>query len=116
MAIAPTAPVIQNASVTSATSGFQVQVSGYSNTRELVSATFHFAAVAGQNVQSSDLTVSLSSPASQWFASGTSAQFGGQVLLVVPFTIQQGAQTTIASVTVTLQNGQGASQTVTAAF
>ena len=42
-------------------------------------------------------------------------QFGSQFLLVLPFTIQ-GGQNSIASVNVQLQNGKGASATVTANF
>ena len=116
IAIASAVPAIQNATVTSGATGFQVQVSGYSNTRELTSAIFHFAPVSGQSIQTGDVTVSLSSAAPQWFASSASAQFGGQLLLVVPFTIQQGAQSTIASVKVTLVNGQGSSQPANVTF
>jgi hypothetical protein len=114
--IATAVPAIQNATVTSSATGFQVQISGYSNTRDLTTATFHFAPVSGQSVQTGDLTVSLSSAASQWFASSNSAQFGGQLLLVVPFTIQQGSQSTLASVTLTLVNSQGSSKPVTTPF
>jgi len=116
IAIASDVPVIQNTTVSTSASGFQIQVSGFSNTRELVSAIFHFTAITGKNIQTADLTVPLSTAGSTWFASNTSAQFGGQLLLAVPFTIQQGAQSTIASVTVTLNNGHGASQPATTSF
>jgi hypothetical protein len=97
-------------------SGFQVQVIGFSNTRELTTATFHFTAASGQTVQTADLLVSLSGAASQWFAAGTSAQFGGQVLIVTPFTVQQGSESGLTSVTVSLQNSQGGSPAITASF
>ncbi|MBZ5579508.1 MAG: Ig domain-containing protein [Acidobacteriia bacterium] len=109
-------PVIQTATVTPNASGFQVRVTGFSNSRELTNATFHFTAASGQTVQTSDLTVSLSSVASQWFSASGSAQFGGQVLIVVPFTVQQGSPSALTSVAVILQNTQGASLAVTSNF
>jgi hypothetical protein len=114
--VARAAPAIQSASVTQNASGFQVQVIGFSNTRELAGASFHFTAITGQTVQTSDLSVSLSSLASQWFSSASSSPFGGQFLLIVPFTIQQGAASGLASVAVQLQNALNTSAAVTANF
>jgi hypothetical protein len=116
LVVARSVPVIQSASVMKSGSGFQVQVIGFSNTRELTTATFHFTAASGQTVQTADLLVSLSGAASQWFAAGTSAQFGGQVLIVTPFTVQQGSESGLTSVTVSLQNSQGGSPAITASF
>jgi hypothetical protein len=109
-------PVITGASLVKSSSGFQLQVLGFSNTRELAGASFHFTASAGQTVQTSDLSVSLASVASQWYTSGTSTQFGGQFLVVVPFSITQGAVSSLSAISVQLQNGQGTSASVTANF
>ena len=109
-------PILAGASVVQNGSGFQVQVAGFSNTRELAGASFHFTAASGQTVQTSDLNVSLASVASQWYAGGTSTQFGGQFLLVVPFSVTQGAVSGLSSVSVQLQNGQGASASTSANF
>lgn len=114
--VARAAPVIQSAKVTTIASGFQIQVAGFSNTRELANASFHFTAVTGQTVQTADLTVNLSSVASQWYSSTGSNPFGGQFLLVMPFTIQQGAANGLASVAVQVQNGQNTSAAATANF
>jgi hypothetical protein len=116
LVVARSVPVIQSATVVKGASGFQVQVIGFSNTRELTTATFHFTAASGQTVQTADFPVSLSGAASQWFAAGSSAQFGGQVLIVTPFTVQQGSQSGLTSVTVSLQNSQGGSPAITANF
>lgn len=110
------APSIQTVSVTRNASGFQVQVSGFSNTLDLSSASFHFTAASGQAVQTSDLKVSLSSVAGQWYSGSGSSQFGGQFLLVVPFTVSQGASSGLANVAVQLQNGQSVSASTTANF
>lgn len=110
------APVIQSATIVPNSSGFQVQISGFSNTRDLAGASFHFTAVSGQALQTSDLSVNLSSPASQWYGGGSSTQFGGQFLLLVPFTVQQGAESGLSTVSVQLQNGQSTSAAATAKF
>jgi len=109
-------PIIAGASVTPNSSGFQLQVAGFSNTRELAGASFHFTAAPGQTLQTSDLNVSLASLAGQWYTSSASTPFGGQFLLVVPFSVSQGAASGLASVTVQLQNGQSASAAATAKF
>ena len=110
------APVIQTATVTRNSSGFQVQVAGFSNTRDLAAASFHFIGVAGQMVQPSDLSVNLATQASQWYSGRNSAQFGGQFLLVVPFMVSQGAVTGLSAVSVQLQNGLSTSSTVMTNF
>lgn len=110
------APVIQSATIVPNSSGFQVQISGFSNTRDLAGASFHFTALSGQALQTSDLSVNLSSPASQWYSGSSSTQFGGQFLLLVPFTLQQGARSGLSTVSVQLQNGQSTSAAATAKF
>jgi hypothetical protein len=114
--VAPTAPGIQSMTVATNSTGFQVQIAGISNSRDLTAAIFHFTAASGQTVQTSDLTVDLSSLASQWFSGTTSSQFGGTFLLVVPFTVQQGASSGLASVSAQLQNTQGKSSAGSVSF
>lgn len=114
--VARAAPVIQSATIVSNSSGFQVQISGFSNTRDLAGASFHFTAVSGQALQTSDLSVNLSTQASQWYGGGSSTQFGGQFLVLVPFTVQQGAESGLSTVSVQLQNGQSTSSAATAKF
>jgi hypothetical protein len=114
--VAATAPTISSATVTTNSSGFQVQVAGYSNPRDLAGATFQFTANSGQILQTGSLTVNLGTLASQWYSGSTSSQFGGQFLLQVPFTVQQGATTGLSSVSVQLQNSQGTSAAASAKF
>ena len=115
-AVAPTAPGIQSMTVVTNSTGFQVQIAGFSNSRDLTAASFHFTAASGQILQTSDLTVDLSSLASQWYSGTSSSQFGGAFLLVVPFTVQQGASSGLASVSVQLRNTQGTSSAGSASF
>jgi hypothetical protein len=114
--VPPTAPGIQSTTVVTNGTGFQVQIAGFSNSRDLTAASFHFTAASGQTLQTSDLTVDLSSLASQWYSGTSSSQFGGAFLLVVPFTVQQGASSGLASVSVQLRNTQGTSSAGSASF
>jgi hypothetical protein len=109
-------PTITKVSVVQKTSGFQVEIAGFSNSRELADASFQFTASSGQAVQTGDLTVTLQAPAGAWFSSDSSTPFGGQFLLAVPFTLQQGAASGLASVSVKLQNSKGPSLTVGTRF
>ena len=112
--IAPAAPVISAITATTTSTGFQVQITGYSNTRELTQALLQFAPAAGQTLQTTSLTVSLSSAAATWFQSGTSDQYGSQFILTLPFTVSNGGSSAIGSISVQLQNSVGSSSSSSA--
>ncbi len=97
VAIARAGTVLRSASVVKTASGFQVQLVGFSNPRELDEVRLHFTPATGQTLQTTDLKLDLTAPANTWYTSS------GQFLLVLPFTVQ-GSQNSIASVTVQLQN------------
>jgi hypothetical protein len=112
--IAPAVPVIGAVTATATSSGFQVVITGYSNTRELSQAVLQFTPAAGQTLQTTSLTVSLTSAATTWFQSGTSDQYGSQFILTLPFTVSNGAASAIGSVSVQLVNSQGSSTSASA--
>src|SRR5450755_2186355 len=112
--ISPAVPVIGAVTATATSSGFQVVITGYSNTRELSQAVLQFAPAAGQTLQTTSLTVSLTSAATTWFQSGTSDQYGSQFILTLPFTVGNGAASAIGSVSVQLVNSQGSSTSASA--
>ncbi|HXJ40906.1 MAG TPA: Ig domain-containing protein, partial [Bryobacteraceae bacterium] len=112
--IARSATVLRSASVVKTASGFQVQLVGFSNPRELDEVRLHFTPATGQTLQTTDLKLDLTVTANDWYSSAASTPFGGQFLLVLPFTVQ-GSQNSIASVTVQLQNDLAAA-TATANF
>ena len=107
-----TTPVLNGVRVQRTANGFNVIVTGFSSTREMVQGTFRF---AGTNLQASDFTVQLTNQFNAWFQSTQAAQFGGQFSLSIPFTIQ-GDTTNVNSVTVTLANTVGSSSSVTTTF
>lgn len=114
--VARAAPVVSSATVVRGSSGFQVQISGFSNSRDLSGAQFHFTATAGQPLQTGDLSVDLHTASTQWFTGSASAPFGGQFLVVVPFTVSAGSVANLSSVSVQLQNAQGSSTSSHAGF
>jgi hypothetical protein len=114
--ISRSAPTIQSVQVIKSAGAFQIKVVGFSTPRELTQAHLKFTATAGGNLQTTDITESLSDVGTPWFQSATSTQFGSQFILLLPFTATQGSIDTVASVTVALTNSQGTSQAAGASF
>jgi large repetitive protein len=112
--IAPAVPVISAVTATSTSSGFEVVVTGYSNTREVSQAVLQFTPASGQTLQTTSLTVSLTSAAATWFQGSTSDQYGGQFILTLPFTVTDGSASAIGSISVQLVNDQGTSTAASA--
>jgi hypothetical protein len=110
--VAPAAPVITNVTASTTASGFQVQITAYSTTRDVTQGAVHFTAAAGQTLQTTDVTVPLTSAASTWFQGSTSAQYGGQFILTLPFSVSNGGAGAIGSVSVTLTNSVGTSNSM----
>ncbi|HWB84179.1 MAG TPA: putative Ig domain-containing protein [Bryobacteraceae bacterium] len=102
----PAAPVVQNVIVTHTGGGFQLAITGASNTRELTQLVVRFQASAGTTVSSPQATISLSAVSQTWFQGATSAPYGGQFTLTVPFTFS-GGLTSLSSVSVVLSNSVG---------
>ena len=111
--IAPQAPVITKVTVSSTSGGIEVDVTGFSNTREMVSATFTFQAASGTTLQGGTQTITVGPLFATWYGDPTSAQYGSQFTFAQPFTIG-GSASGIASVSVTLTNIQGTSAAVNA--
>jgi hypothetical protein len=109
------APSIRDvtATATAASSTITVVVTGFSSTRDMKSATFHFTPATGAALTATDFNVDVSSPFTAWYANPASFPTGSQFKLTVPFTIV-GNPATIASVTVTLTNSTATSTPVTA--
>lgn len=112
--IAAAAPVITAVTAQNNSSGLEVDVTGFSNTREIVSASFQFQAAAGTNLQTSQVPVPTAPQLfATWYSDPTSQQYGSRFTYAQQFTIS-GNMTGISGVTVTLTNKQGTSNAVTA--
>ena len=116
MTLSRVAPVITRLNISSrSASGFELAITGYSTSRALRQVTFLFTPAAGKNLQTSTVTLDLAPAATTWFQSETSAPFGGQFRVLMPFTVQ-GDVNAIGSVSVTLTNAEGTSQAVAVQF
>lgn len=112
MHVAPAVPAITAVTASTTSSGFQVVITGYSNTREVSQALLQFTPAPGQSLQTTSLPVALSSAATTWFQSSTSDQYGSQFILTLPFDVTAGTASAIGSISVQLQNSQGTSASV----
>ena len=107
------APSIRSATVTRTASGFDVTITAFSTPREVTQAVFRFTPSSGANLQTTELTLPLTAPASAWFTGDASRAYGGQFTYRQSFTLT-GEANAIASLSVTLSNSTGASQPITA--
>ena len=116
LSIARSAPVIQSVTLAKNSTGFQISVIAFSTPRDLSEIDLHFTPSAGANLQTTDLTVSLSSVGAQWYQSATSAQYGSEVMIVIPITASQGSVNDVASVSAKVKNSAGISAAASANF
>jgi hypothetical protein len=113
--VARSVPVISSVRIAAVTGGFNVVVIGFSTTREITSATFHFTPSSGNTLQTTDVTMPVGTAFTTWYQSSASNAFGSQFLLTQPFNVQ-GVSGAVGTVSVTLTNTQGTSQAVSATF
>jgi hypothetical protein len=106
-------PTLNSATTTKSGRTLTVAVVGYSNTRELTRAVFHFTPVAGSSIENPDVTVDVSAIFADWYVSTASDAYGSAFTYTQPFTLDIDASS-IAGVTVTLENSVGTSVVVTA--
>jgi hypothetical protein len=117
---APTVISVQIGSVTS--NSFVLTAVGFSTTRSLNAMDVQFTAAPGFTIAAGPLKIDLGQAAAVWFASTTSVAFGGQFKVTVPFTLSGAVSTgqsltnSIASVSVTVSNPTGTSNSLQASF
>ena len=85
-----------------------VAVHGFSNTREVTQATFHFTNPAGGPIDTPDVVAPVGPLFTTWFSSPQSAQYGSSFTYTQIFNVSDDA-TNIGSVQVTLTNTVGTS-------
>jgi sugar lactone lactonase YvrE len=108
-------PVITGVRIINKTSaGFDVEITGYSTSREITGATFDFGAASGQKLLTVELKPDVNSTFVTYYQSPPSDPAGGAFVYTQPFVIKQGTVKAVASVTVTLANSQGSSNSVSA--
>jgi hypothetical protein len=105
-------PVISTGSLTRNGDQLTVALVGFSNTREMTQATFHFVPVAGTQLVMPDITIPADTLFSTWFSSTPSDAYGSMFTYTQDFTISDGAAN-IQSIQITLTNSVGASASIT---
>jgi hypothetical protein len=101
------------------TNGFTLLISGYATGRSITQMAFQFTAAPRENVQTTQLSLNVEPSFSAWYASASSQPYGSAFTATVPFTLQgditevSSPVDAIQSVSVTLSNRQGASQSQT---
>jgi hypothetical protein len=107
------APVITKVSASTSAGGFTISVVGYATSRQVTQAVLQFTPAAGTTLSSTTFTIPTTSLFTTWYGSTAAAPYGSQFTLTQPFTVS-GSTSAVASVSVTLSNSQGNSNTVTA--
>jgi hypothetical protein len=105
------APVVTKLAASHTATGMEVVVTGFSNSRDMATATFQFQAAAGTNLTTSQVSIPVDQLFATWFNDPSSVQFGSQFTFTQPFTIS-GNTAGITGVTVTLTNKEGTSTAV----
>jgi hypothetical protein len=101
-------------------SSFALNLTGYSTTRTLTSVSLQFTAAAGMTLGIAQATIDIHQAATLWFQSTGSQSFGGQFTITLPFTLQGTPPIgttllqTIASISATVSNERGASNSLQA--
>ena len=111
--VPPEIPSIASMTLTRSGNSVTVNITGFSNTREMVSGQFHFTAAAGSSISDADITVPASALFATWYTTAGSQTYGSNFLYSQTFNLSQD-QSTIGSVTVTLTNTVGISTSITA--
>ena len=107
--VPPAIPTISTATVTRSGKQLTVVMHGFSNTREMVNAKFHFTPAAGASLDTTDLTITADTIFNaNWFQTTSSDQYGSTFTYTQIFNTSDDA-TTVGSVEVTLTNTIGAS-------
>jgi sugar lactone lactonase YvrE len=99
-------PAISTAAIARSGKTLTVTIDGFSNTRELSTATFHFTAASGNTISTPDITAPVATEFANWFTSAASNTYGSTFSYTQTFDLNNDAST-VGSVTVTLVNSVG---------
>jgi hypothetical protein len=89
--------------------GFDVEVTGYSTSRDITVAAFQFAQASGATLETPQLQPDVLSTFTTYYQSPDSVPVGSAFSYVQPFVVKQGDVNAVAGVTLMLTNAQGVS-------
>src|ERR1051326_7075477 len=96
------------------TKGFDVEITGYSTSRNITQATFQFTAGAGGALTTTQLQPDVAGTFTTYYQTDASAAVGSAFVYTQPFVAQQGDANVVTAISVTLTNSQGTSAPATA--
>jgi hypothetical protein len=123
LTVAQSAPRLLSVVLSSKTSSaLTLLITGYATGRSITQIDIQFAPVAGENVATTKMSLSVGPSFTAWFQSATSQQFGSQFTVTLPLSLTGDLVNvttltdTIQSASVTLTNNQGVSTSQTVAL
>ena len=108
------APKIISLTAVPTSSGVELHLTSFTTTRQVTQGVFQFQPANG--AQAVQVVVPLADGGTAWFQSAQSMQFGGEFSLIQPFTFQGQSLSNFSSVSVTLSNAQGNSDSISVKF
>jgi hypothetical protein len=105
-------PILTSTALARSGNQLTITETGFSNTRDVVSASFHFIPIAGATLTTTDFTAPVGPAFATWFTNPTSLTYGSAFSYTQVFNVSDDASK-IASVQVTLTNSIGVSITQT---
>jgi hypothetical protein len=102
-------PIITSVTLTRSGQSMQLVINGISSTRDMSQAIFQFTPAPGASLKTTILNVPLTGAFTTWYSDTASTAFGTAFQYTQPFTLDSDA-TDVQSVTVTLTNSVGPSQ------
>lgn len=112
--VAPSKPVITRVDLNRTATGFELIVFGFSTPRQVTQANVTLAAAAGKSLSATDFPFTVGQIFTTYFSDATSAPFGSQFKLILPFTVSD--LTAIGTARITLTNSIGTSDPYTVTF
>lgn len=109
----PSPPGITSVALARSGDSLTITIIGYSDSREMDSATFNFTPASGHSLSTSEVVVPVLHLFQGWFDSAASQKYGSAFKFTQMFSVGQGASS-VGSVAVTLTNSTGVSITKTA--
>ncbi len=123
LVVPQSAPRLLSVVVSQKTStGFTLMLTGYATSRSITQIDFQFTPAAGENVATTRLSLNAEPSFVAWYQSTQSQPYGSLFTATAPFTLQGDVKSassvadTIQSVSVTLSNRQGTSNSVSVAL
>jgi hypothetical protein len=108
------APKIVSLTAVPTSAGVELHLIAFATTRQVTQGMFQFQPANG--AQPVAVSVPLVDSGTAWFQSAQSMRFGGEFSLIQPFTLQGQSLSNFSSVSVTLSNAQGNSDSMSVKF